>query len=119
MEMATAHDVYREGLMRLQASSVPFLVGGAFALESYTGLVRRTKSAGESVKSGKAVPRAGGEQARQRAHDEPEHEESDDREHIDRLGVRRCLFRDYPGQTTPPTRQPWSAASAFRSRQSV
>ncbi len=43
MEMVTSHDIYREGLMILQASGVPFLVGGAFALESYTGLVRRTK----------------------------------------------------------------------------
>jgi hypothetical protein len=37
------HDVYREGLVTLQASDIPFLVGGAFALESYTGVVRRTK----------------------------------------------------------------------------
>ena len=43
MEMETAHDIYREGLTILQASAVPFLVGGAFALESYTGLVRHTK----------------------------------------------------------------------------
>ena len=39
----TAHGVYREGLGALQWSGVPFLIGGAFALESYTGLVRRTK----------------------------------------------------------------------------
>jgi hypothetical protein len=38
-----AQHVYRECLEALQWSGVPFLVGGAFALESYTGLVRRTK----------------------------------------------------------------------------
>ena len=38
-----AHDVYREALICLQEAKIPFLVGGAFALESYTGLVRRTK----------------------------------------------------------------------------
>lgn len=43
IEMEAAYDVYREGLTILQASTVPFLVGGAFALESYTGLVRHTK----------------------------------------------------------------------------
>jgi hypothetical protein len=34
---------YRLGLQDIQRSGVPFLVGGAFALESYTGVVRRTK----------------------------------------------------------------------------
>ena len=38
-----AQNLYRLGLQDLQRSGVPFLVGGAFALESYTGLVRRTK----------------------------------------------------------------------------
>ena len=39
----SAKNLYRLGLQDLQRSGVPFLVGGAFALESYTGLVRRTK----------------------------------------------------------------------------
>lgn len=34
---------YRLALLDVQRSRVPFLVGGAFALESYTGVVRRTK----------------------------------------------------------------------------
>ncbi len=34
---------YRSALGALCDSSIPFLVGGAFALESYTGLVRQTK----------------------------------------------------------------------------
>lgn len=38
-----AHDVYREALLCLSKAKVPFLVGGTFALESYTGLARRTK----------------------------------------------------------------------------
>ncbi|HEU4686113.1 MAG TPA: nucleotidyltransferase [Nitrospira sp.] len=38
-----AHRVYSEALDHLRRSGVPFLVGGAFALERYTGLVRRTK----------------------------------------------------------------------------
>ena len=38
-----AHDVYREALRCLSQAKVPFLVGGTFGLESYTGLVRRTK----------------------------------------------------------------------------
>lgn len=38
-----AQRVYCEGLDALQWSGTPFLVGGAFALECYTGLVRRTK----------------------------------------------------------------------------
>ena len=56
MEMDTTHDIYREGLMILQASSVPFLVGGAFALESYAGLVRRTKDLDVFVRSDHAEP---------------------------------------------------------------
>ena len=38
-----ALDVYREALSCLVKAKIPFLVGGTFALESYTGLVRRTK----------------------------------------------------------------------------
>jgi hypothetical protein len=38
-----AHDVYREVLSVLLKAKVPFLVGGAFALESYTGWLRPTK----------------------------------------------------------------------------
>jgi hypothetical protein len=38
-----AHEVYREALSCLLKAKVPFLVGGAFALESYTGRVRPTK----------------------------------------------------------------------------
>jgi len=38
-----ALDVYREALVCLSNAKVPFLVGGTFALESYTGLIRRTK----------------------------------------------------------------------------
>lgn len=34
---------YRQALRTIQQSGIPFLVGGAFALESYTGVVRRTK----------------------------------------------------------------------------
>ena len=56
VELETAHDVYREGLITLQASAVPFLVGGAFALESYTGLVRRTKDLDVFVRPGHAEP---------------------------------------------------------------
>lgn len=39
----TAQDVYRTGIIALQSSGIPFLIGGAFALEVYTGLTRRTK----------------------------------------------------------------------------
>jgi hypothetical protein len=35
--------LYRLGLQDMQRSGIPFLVGGAFALEGYTGVVRRTK----------------------------------------------------------------------------
>lgn len=38
-----AHDVYREALLCLMKGKVPFLVGGTFALESYTGVARKTK----------------------------------------------------------------------------
>lgn len=46
-----AHEVYRQALASLIASGVPFLVGGAFGLESYTGLVRRTKDLDLFVRS--------------------------------------------------------------------
>lgn len=39
----TAQDVYRMGIIALQSSGIPFLIGGAFALEVYSGLTRRTK----------------------------------------------------------------------------
>jgi hypothetical protein len=38
-----AHMVYREALQVLRDSDIPFLVGGAFGFESYTGIVRHTK----------------------------------------------------------------------------
>lgn len=38
-----AHTVYREALQVLRESGIPFLVGGAFGFESYTGIVRHTK----------------------------------------------------------------------------
>lgn len=38
-----AHGVYQEALLCLMKGKVPFLVGGTFALESYTGVARRTK----------------------------------------------------------------------------
>src|SRR4029079_16853802 len=38
-----AHEVYREALTCLLKAKVPFLVGGTFALESYTGQARPTK----------------------------------------------------------------------------
>ncbi len=41
-DQSTEH-LYRLGLQDLQRSRIPFLVGGAFALEIYTGAVRRTK----------------------------------------------------------------------------
>lgn len=40
---APARDFYRDTLTVLKASKIPFLVGGAFALEVYTGVSRRTK----------------------------------------------------------------------------
>jgi len=38
-----AHGIYRSALWALQDCGVPFLVGGAFGLESYSGIVRDTK----------------------------------------------------------------------------
>ncbi len=43
---------YREALETLTATGVPFLVGGTFALESYTGLARRTKDLDIFVRPG-------------------------------------------------------------------
>src|SRR4029077_5175927 len=34
---------YREALLALNASGVPYLVGGTYALSHYTGITRRTK----------------------------------------------------------------------------
>lgn len=39
----STQNLYRLGLQDMLRSGVPFLVGGAFALENYTGVVRRTK----------------------------------------------------------------------------
>lgn len=39
----TSPSIYRLALQDMQRSGVPFLVGGAFALECYTGVIRRTK----------------------------------------------------------------------------
>jgi hypothetical protein len=39
----SARDFYVEALTRLAAAGVPFLVGGAFAFERYTHIVRETK----------------------------------------------------------------------------
>lgn len=36
-------DFYRAALKRLMRENIPFLVGGAYALEVHTGIVRRTK----------------------------------------------------------------------------
>src|SRR5688572_2889022 len=36
-------DFYREAMRILQGANVPFLVGGAFALQRYTGISRHTK----------------------------------------------------------------------------
>jgi predicted nucleotidyltransferase len=38
-----AEDFYRSALERLREADVPFLVGGAFAFERYTGIKRHTK----------------------------------------------------------------------------
>jgi hypothetical protein len=43
---------YRHAIRVLRETGVPFLVGGAFALESYTGLVRRTKDLDVFVRPG-------------------------------------------------------------------
>jgi hypothetical protein len=46
------HSFYREAIKDLQDIGEPFLVGGAFALETYTGLVRRTKDMDIFVRPG-------------------------------------------------------------------
>lgn len=38
-----AHDCYRRALLTLREAHVPFLIGGAYAFERYTGLARHTK----------------------------------------------------------------------------
>lgn len=40
---ASSAEFYREALSHLQQADIPFLVGGAYALEAHTGIVRRTK----------------------------------------------------------------------------
>ena len=40
---ATETDFYAEAIRLLQGSRIPFLVGGAYALRQYTGIVRDTK----------------------------------------------------------------------------
>jgi hypothetical protein len=40
---ARPHAFYQAVLRALQAAKIPFLVGGAYAFERYTGIVRRTK----------------------------------------------------------------------------
>jgi hypothetical protein len=41
--IADAHAFYRDALVRLDQADVPFLVGGAYAFERYTGISRFTK----------------------------------------------------------------------------
>lgn len=40
---ATILDFYRQGVRALTEAGIPFLVGGAFALRYYTGIIRHTK----------------------------------------------------------------------------
>jgi hypothetical protein len=47
-----ANGFYRDAVTALQETGMPFLIGGAFALESYTGLVRRTKDLDIFVRPG-------------------------------------------------------------------
>ncbi len=47
-----AHGVYRSALWALRDSGIPFLVGGAFGLESYSGIVRETKDLDLFVRPG-------------------------------------------------------------------
>jgi hypothetical protein len=42
-ELRAAHDIYRHALRRLTEAGIPFLVGGAYAYERYTGISRFTK----------------------------------------------------------------------------
>ncbi|MER3425288.1 MAG: hypothetical protein C4293_20720 [Nitrospiraceae bacterium] len=42
-EKMDTEDVYRHAVRALAEARVPFLVGGTFALEFYTGIARRTK----------------------------------------------------------------------------
>src|SRR4051812_993502 len=52
---ATLH-FYRKALSVLQESAVPFLVGGAYALAPYTGIVRHTKDLDVFVRAAHAGP---------------------------------------------------------------
>src|ERR1051325_7021377 len=49
---AEANEVYREALELLNADGVPFLVGGAWALECLAGITRRTKDLDLFVRRG-------------------------------------------------------------------
>lgn len=51
-----AHAVYRDALSVLRESGVPSMVGGAFAFESYTGIIRPTKDLDVFVRQADAVP---------------------------------------------------------------
>lgn len=48
----TGRTFYREALETLTATGVPYLVGGAFALQAYTGFTRRTKDLDIFVRPG-------------------------------------------------------------------
>lgn len=50
-----AHAVYRDALTVLRDSDVPTMVGGAFAFESYTGIVRPTKDLDIFVRPADAI----------------------------------------------------------------
>jgi hypothetical protein len=43
MSNAGAENFYRDFLLCLQAAQIPFLIGGAYAFNSYTGIIRPTK----------------------------------------------------------------------------
>lgn len=49
---ARTRDFYRLAMTALQKSSIPFLVGGAYALERYTGIERHTKDLDLFVRPG-------------------------------------------------------------------
>ncbi|WP_447980015.1 nucleotidyltransferase [Candidatus Nitrospira bockiana] len=51
-----AHQFYRDTLRLLKQSGVPFLVGGAFAMEAYAGVTRRTKDLDVFVRPEHAEP---------------------------------------------------------------
>src|SRR5947208_3233431 len=39
----TTREIYREAMIALGEAGVPYLVGGAYAMERYTGIARHTK----------------------------------------------------------------------------